>query len=64
MPLPVFDGGQVVTFSIEALIGKSLPEKARYLIHLITALILIAFLLYLSFKDSLHIFEKLKTYLQ
>ncbi len=64
MPLPVFDGGQVLTISAEALLGRSLPEKARYLIHIITAILLVAFLLYLSFKDSLHILEKIGRFIQ
>lgn len=59
LPLPVFDGGQVVTYTIEAIIGKKLPEQVKYYLHVGTWVILLAFILYLTFKDATHIFTKI-----
>lgn len=51
IPLPIFDGGQILFFAIEAIIGRSLPEKARITIHLISwALVMLLFVL-ITIKD-------------
>lgn len=50
VPLPIFDGGQVVFYTLEAIIGRSL-DSARMIIHYICwILVLIAFV-YLSWQD-------------
>ena len=57
LPLPIFDGGQIVTYTIEALIGRQLPEKVKYAIHIANVAILFVFILYISFKDSVYIWK-------
>ena len=57
LPLPIFDGGQIVTYTIEALIGRQLPEKVKYAIHLANVALLLVFILYISFKDSIYIWK-------
>ena len=51
IPLPILDGGQILFYSIEALIRRPLPIKVREYIHIATWLMFIALFLYLSAKD-------------
>ncbi len=55
LPLPIFDGGQVLFFTIEALIGRPLSDEARQTIHYYTWLGLIALVIYLTYKDILRL---------
>lgn len=52
LPLPILDGGQIVTYTIEALIGRSLPENFRYVLHLGTWIMFMALFVVLTFKDA------------
>lgn len=56
LPLPILDGGQILFYAIEALIGRSLPIKVREYIFIATWIALLAFILYLSSKDILGFF--------
>lgn len=56
IPLPVFDGGQILFYGIEALIGRSLPHKIREYIHIATWIMLIIFFIYLTTQDISRIF--------
>ncbi len=51
IPLPILDGGQILFYSIEALIGRPLPVKVREYIHITTWIMFIILFLYLSTKD-------------
>lgn len=51
LPLPIFDGGQTLFFTIEAIIRRPLSDEARYTIHYYTWLLVIALVVYLTFKD-------------
>lgn len=53
LPLPILDGGQILLYGIEALIGKSLPIKIREYIFIATWIALLSLILYLSSKDIL-----------
>jgi regulator of sigma E protease len=55
LPLPILDGGQVLFYTIEAIIGRPLPTRVREYIHLATWLLLIGLLLYISTKDIFRI---------
>lgn len=55
LPLPILDGGQVLFYGIEALIGRPLPTRIREYIHLTTWFLLIGLLLYISAKDVFRI---------
>jgi regulator of sigma E protease len=57
LPLPILDGGQILFYTIEALIRRPLPEKAKLGIHYACWLALIALAVYLSFKDIMHIIK-------
>ena len=51
LPLPIFDGGQVLFFTIEAILRRPLSDEARYKIHYYTWLMVIALVIYLTFND-------------
>ncbi len=53
LPLPIFDGGQVLFFTIEALTGRPLSEKTRENIHYYTWIGVIALIIYLTLKDTM-----------
>lgn len=52
IPLPILDGGQILFYTIEAIIQRPLPDKVREYIHIATWLMFIALFLYLSTKDT------------
>ena len=56
IPLPIFDGGQMLFYTIEAIIGRSLPIKVREGIHIVSWILIMLLILYLSGKDILRIF--------
>lgn len=51
IPIPIFDGGQILFYTIEAIIGRSLPIKIREGIHIVSWLLIMALILYLTGKD-------------
>lgn len=55
LPLPIFDGGQLLFYTIEALTGRPLSERVRNGIHYASWLMVIALVLYLTFKDIIKI---------
>lgn len=55
IPLPIFDGGQIVLYGIEALIGRELPETIRNGIALVSWALLLLLLVWFSIKDILKI---------
>lgn len=56
LPLPIFDGGQIVFETIEAITGKPLSEKTRYNIHYYSWLAVMALVVYLSYNDIIRLF--------
>jgi regulator of sigma E protease len=55
LPLPILDGGQLLFYTIEAIIGRPLPHKIREYIHIATWLMMLALFLYLSTQDLIRI---------
>lgn len=51
IPLPILDGGQLLFYTIEAIIGRPLPLKVREYIHIGSWLLILGLILYLSVKD-------------
>ncbi len=51
LPLPIFDGGQILFFGIESAIGRSIPDKIRMIIHLASWILVFGLLIYVTFKD-------------
>jgi len=53
IPLPIADGGQIVFITIETIIGRQIPEKVRYGIHVATWILVMALTAYLVAKDTI-----------
>ncbi len=51
LPLPIFDGGQILFYSIEALIRRPLPNYIREYIHIASWIAVLLLIAYLSVKD-------------
>ena len=51
IPLPILDGGQAVTYTLEALLGHSLHEKTLEYIHYACWIAMLLLFAYLTFKD-------------
>ncbi|MBA3954240.1 site-2 protease family protein [Candidatus Dependentiae bacterium] len=58
IPLPFFDGGQLLVYSIEAFTGKELESTTYDLISTLSLVAFLVFTLVISFKDVLRIFKK------
>jgi regulator of sigma E protease len=51
IPIPIFDGGQVMLLSIEAVIRRTIPLVIKEAIFTVSWLLIIALILFTSFKD-------------
>jgi len=51
IPLPILDGGQAVTYTLEALLGRSLHEKTLEYVHYTCWIVMLLLFAYLTFKD-------------
>lgn len=56
LPLPIFDGGQALFYTLEAITGKSL-DNVRVYIHYASWVLVIGLTLYLTFKDVTRLFQ-------
>ncbi len=55
-PLPILDGGQALTYTIEALIRRPLPEKLKEYIHIGCWFLMMGLFIYLTFKDVIKLY--------
>lgn len=60
IPLPILDGGQILFYTIEAIIGRPLSVKVREYIHIATWIFILGLVLYLSAQD---IWQLVKPYI-
>lgn len=51
IPLPILDGGQILFYTIEAIIRRPIPAKIREYIHIGSWLFILGLILYLSAQD-------------
>lgn len=56
IPVPIFDGGQIVLTTIESIIGKELPHKLRLVISYACWILVLGIFLYLSINDIYQLF--------
>lgn len=56
IPLPIFDGGQALTHTIEAIIRRPIPEKVLNYIHLGCWILMLALFVVLTYQDILKMF--------
>ena len=52
LPIPMLDGGHLITFLVEGIIRRPIPEKIRYELQLL-GLLIIVFLTFLALKSDL-----------
>jgi len=57
IPLPIFDGGQALVYTIEAATGISM-DRFREIIHYISWIAMLSLLLFLSWKDIMQLIFK------
>lgn len=57
IPLPILDGGQILFYTIEAVIGRPLPERIRETIHIVSWVGMMILALYLVVQDTARIVE-------
>ena len=53
IPLPVFDGGQALFYTIEAISGRPLPDSIRNGIAYATWVLLLALIVWITIQDIL-----------
>lgn len=64
IPIPVTDGGQFVFITIETIIGRQIPEKIRYGLHIASWILIMGLTIYLVIKDTIFLaWPKIKTLL-
>ena len=51
IPLPILDGGQILFYSVEALIRRPIPNKTREYIHIATWIMFMVLFAYLTVQD-------------
>lgn len=59
IPLPILDGGQILVYGVEALIGRPLPIRAREYLFLGTWAIMLTLFIYLTYKDIIRLASSL-----
>jgi regulator of sigma E protease len=57
IPLPVLDGGQLLFYTIEAIIGRPIPLKIREIISVITWILLLLLIIFISYRDIMRFFS-------
>jgi regulator of sigma E protease len=51
IPLPILDGGQILFYAVEAIIGRPIPDKIREYIHIATWIMFIILFVCLTAQD-------------
>lgn len=60
IPLPILDGGQILFYTIEALIQRPLPQQIREYIHIASWIGILLLTLFLTYKDLVAVVTKFK----
>jgi regulator of sigma E protease len=57
LPIPALDGSKLVFLVVEAIRGKAIPIEKESYVHFIGFIVLIAFMLFITYKDILRLFR-------
>jgi len=57
LPIPALDGSKLVFLVVEAIRGKSIPVEKEGYIHFIGFVVLIGFMIFITYKDILRLFR-------
>ena len=60
LPIPIADGGHLLFFAVEKIRGRPVPRKAQEVIQQVSVILLIALFLYITWFDSLTLFDNLR----
>ena len=60
LPIPIADGGHLLFFAVEKIRGRPVPRRAQEIIQQISVVLLIALFLYITWFDSLTLFDNLR----
>jgi regulator of sigma E protease len=61
IPLPILDGGQILFYTIEAIIRRPLPHQIREYIHIASWIGILLLTLFLTYKDLVAVVTKIKS---
>jgi regulator of sigma E protease len=61
IPLPILDGGQILFYTIEAVIQRPLPHQIREYIHIASWIGILLLTLFLTYKDLLAVVTKFRS---
>jgi len=56
LPVPGLDGGRLLFLTYEGIFRKPIPTDKEAIVHLIGLLLVLAFLVFITFKDVANIF--------
>lgn len=57
LPIPALDGSKIVFLMVEAVRGKAIPVEKEGYIHFIGFVVLIGFMIFITYKDILRLFR-------
>ncbi|NLJ57376.1 MAG: RIP metalloprotease RseP [Tissierellia bacterium] len=57
LPIPALDGSKLMFLIIEGIRGKALPSDKESYIHFVGFIVLIAFMIFITYKDILRVFR-------
>ena len=57
LPIPALDGGSLLLLVIEMIIRRPIPQKIEYGIKAMGFIILMTFVVFVSFKDIIYLFK-------
>ncbi len=57
LPIPALDGSKLVFLIVEAIRGKSIPVEKEGYIHFVGFIVLIGFMIFITYKDILRLFR-------
>lgn len=57
IPLPIFDGGQALTYTLESLFRRAIPDRILNYIHLSSWLLMVGLFILLTYQDLLNFFK-------
>ncbi len=60
LPIPIADGGHLLFFFVEKIRGRPVPRKAQEIIQQVSVILIIALFLYITWFDSLRLFDNLR----
>ncbi len=58
LPIPIADGGHLLFFSVEKILGRPVPRRAQEIVQQVSVVLLIALFLYITWYDGISLFDK------